>query len=164
TPALLVGLLAGFAWVGLLMLLCYELIPWYQGSPAAFYVIIALALAYGIGRAWSGNRAILSRALVAAGLVGATGIVLHLAIGQLIPDWPKHQPPAWIVGLVTAVFVLLFFLQSLIWRASAHPLGRRLYVHALNGFYIGTLANRLLASLWPSQSPSPTQITKHHAP
>ena len=44
----------------------------------------------------------------------------------------------------------LFAFQCVLWRAAHHPFGRRVYVHALNGFYIGTLGNRLLDRLWPS--------------
>ncbi len=82
-------------------------------------------------------------------LVCAATYALHAGSG-LIPNPPNApETPALLTGFVVAVFAVLFLFQALLWRASRHPLGRRLYVHALNGFYLGTLANRALGLLWP---------------
>jgi len=59
------------------------------------------------------------------------------------------NPSPILLAVVGAVFVALFIFQALLWRAAHYALGRRLYVHALNGFYLGTYANRLLGILWP---------------
>jgi NAD(P)H-quinone oxidoreductase subunit 5 len=152
TPALALGVVAGTTVVTVAVSFMHGLFPQVAPVPVAFHVILALALAYGIGRAWSGHRASLTRALAAAGGIAAAALGLHLAAGLVLPDASAHRSPGWLVAWVAAVFTLLFLFQSLLWRASAHPLGRILYIHALNGFYIGTAANRLLGRLWPSRS------------
>jgi hypothetical protein len=50
---------------------------------------------------------------------------------------------------VGAVFAGLFAAQALLWRAGRRAWSRRLYVHVLNGFYLGTVFNRVVARLWP---------------
>jgi hypothetical protein len=57
--------------------------------------------------------------------------------------------PKALTAFVAAVFVGLFLFQVLLWRFRTLPFGRRIYVHALNGFYVGTYANRALSRLWP---------------
>ncbi len=56
--------------------------------------------------------------------------------------------------LSVAAPILLSFLLIVLWQAnltrlSRSQLGRRLYVHARNGFYFNTLANRLTMAVWP---------------
>ncbi len=152
TPALALGVMAGATLVAVAATTLHALIPGAASVPIAFHIILALALAYGIGRAWSGHRTSLKRALAVAAGIALAGLGLHLAAGLVLPDLATHHAPGWLVAWVAAVFTLLFLFQSLLWRASAHPLGRGLYIHALNGFYVGTLANRLLGRLWPSRS------------
>jgi len=66
---------------------------------------------------------------------------------------PAAAPlPPHLLLAVGAVFSGLFLFQALLWRANLHPAGRRLYVHALNGFYVGIVLNRLLGRLWPLQA------------
>jgi hypothetical protein len=72
---------------------------------------------------------------------GATAAFGHL---------PSVPPAPALLGAVGAVFVGLFLFQALLWRANRSLLGRRLYVHALNGFYLGTWFNRGLGRLWPA--------------
>lgn len=152
TPALALGVMAGTTLVALTTTAMHSMIPSAASVPVAFHVILALALAYGIGRAWSGHRGSLPRALTVAVAITTAALGLHVTAGLILPDFPEHHAPGWLVAWVTVVFTGLFLFQSLLWRASSHPLGRKLYIHALNGFYIGTLANRLLARLWPSRS------------
>lgn len=152
TPALALGVMAGATLVAVAATTLHALIPAATSVPVAFHIILALALAYGIGRAWSGHRASLGRALAVAAGIALAGLGLHLAAGLVMPDLAAHQVPGWLVAWVAVVFTMLFLFQSLLWRASAHPLGCSLYIHALNGFYVGTLANRLMGRLWPSRS------------
>jgi NAD(P)H-quinone oxidoreductase subunit 5 len=154
TPALLVGLAAGATLVAAAAALLHSTAAGSAAVPLVFPLILALALAYGIGRAWSGHRGSLWRAVGTAAVIAPAALGLHLAAAHLLPSLPLHQPPAWLTGVVAAAFVFLFVFQSLLFRASGHALGRRLYVHALNGFYVGTLANRLLGRLWPNRSAS----------
>ena len=152
TPALALGVMAGTTLVVLAVTTLHWLAPATAMVPLAFHVILALALAYGIGRAWSGHRASLTRALVVAAGIVLSSMLLHAAAGLVLTGMAEHKAPVWLVAWVAFVFTALFFFQSMLWRASAHPLGRKLYIHALNGFYVGTLANRLLGRLWPSRT------------
>ncbi len=124
------------------------------GQSPVFAWIIALALAYGLSRSWSAGALTAGKILAACGAaigIAAAGFALHRAAGSLYPSLPIYLPPLWQVVFVGAVFGGLFIFQCILWRAAYHPLGRRIYVHALHGFYIGTLGNRLLGRLWPRQ-------------
>lgn len=151
TPALALGTLAGAALVTAAATCLHAVFPAPVATPFVFLAVLALALAYGIARAWSGHRGSLGRALAASAGIGLAALGLHLAAGHLLPLPTPPVIPVWLAAFVTTALVALFLFQALLWRASAHPLGRRLYVHALNGFYVGTLANRLLNRLWPSR-------------
>jgi NAD(P)H-quinone oxidoreductase subunit 5 len=154
TSALALGVMSGTILVFLAVTTLHWLAPSAAMIPMAFHLILALAIAYGIGRAWSGHRASLTRALLVAAGVVLSSMLLHAAAGLLVTGMTEHKAPAWLIVWVSLVFAMLFLFQSMLWRASAHPLGRKLYVHALNGFYVGTLANRLLGRLWPSRTHS----------
>jgi NAD(P)H-quinone oxidoreductase subunit 5 len=152
TPALAVGVVGGGALTFAAAKAVHLMEPAGAGTPPVFLAVLALSLAYGIGRAWSGHQHSLPRALAAAAALALVACGLHhVAASSLI--YPEAPPvPLWLSCLVAAAFASLFLFQALLWRASAHPLGRRLYVHALNGFYVGPLANRMLHRLWPTTS------------
>ncbi len=152
TAALAVGLLAASALVAAAAWGIHRLTPAGPGAPVVFLAIITFAIAYGIGRAWSGHPRGLARALAAAAGVALVASALHAFAGNALPLAAAPPAPAWLIAFIALGFAALFLFQALLWRASAHPLGHRLYVHALNGFYVGTLANRLLNRLWPTQT------------
>ena len=54
-----------------------------------------------------------------------------------------------IAGLVTALFTAAVVLQAMLPKLGKSAMGRRLYIHAYNGFYLGTLQDRFVARLWP---------------
>ena len=120
-------------------------------QPMVFLAVLALGLAYGLARAWSsgGGPVLALRAALGALLIGATTFALHAGAAFLSPRAEVPEPPPLLTGFVAAVFLVLFLFQALLCRTGHHPIFRRLYVHALNGFYLGTLANRLLGKLWP---------------
>jgi NAD(P)H-quinone oxidoreductase subunit 5 len=120
-------------------------------GPGVLVVPLAGALAYGLARLWSAAG---SSAALRYGLPGALGIAvlsfcLHAVSTRFTPVTPLLTP-GWLTStFVTAVFLGLFLFQVLLWRFRELPFGRAFYVHALNGFYVGTHANRLLSRLWP---------------
>jgi len=57
-----------------------------------------------------------------------------------------------VVGFVLVLFVAAVALQARLPRLAETELGRRLHVHAYNGFYLGTLQNRLVQRLWPAEA------------
>ncbi len=151
TPALLLGLLAGAALVAGGAFAIAALAPSSEIHLGVFALVFAFALAYGLARAWSAGGT-KRTAILGAGVATAIvliGLVLHAGSTAFFAHLPNVTPSPFAVGFATVTFTALFFFQALLWRAGHHALGRRLYVHALNGFYVGTYANRLLGWLWP---------------
>jgi NAD(P)H-quinone oxidoreductase subunit 5 len=151
TGALTVGVLAGGLLVALGATAVHVLAPGNTPYSGVFGVVLAFAVAYVIARAWSGGGGIrvIVQGVAVAVLVTSLGFGLHALATLVFDGLPVGQPPRALVVAVGAVFAGLFLTQSLLWRAGRHSLGRRLYVHVLNGFYLGTVLNRLLGRLWP---------------
>jgi NAD(P)H-quinone oxidoreductase subunit 5 len=122
-------------------------------TPAQFFPIAVLGLsaAYGMARAWSASpRPSTILAATGAGLgFLAAGLGLHFGANALFPS-PAVPTPLAVIGFCSAVFCALFLFQATLWRLPRHLAGRALYIHALNGFYVGTFNNRLLRLLWPA--------------
>lgn len=153
TPALTVGLLSGGLLVILGAVVLQAFVPGAKANAGLFGVILALALAYGLARVWSadGGLRTLAKGFAAASVIALLSLALHAGSHALVAA-SAPPPPAGLLVAVGAVFVALFLFQALLWRANQFALGQRLYVHALNGFYCGTVLNRLLNRLWPQQS------------
>jgi NAD(P)H-quinone oxidoreductase subunit 5 len=112
---------------------------------------LGLAITYGLARQWSaaGPRNVFVLGLPVAAGMTALAFAFH-ALATLLPNGHVPVPmPRALTAFVAAVFVGLFLFQVLLWRFRTLPFGRRIYVHALNGFYVGTYANRALSRLWP---------------
>jgi NAD(P)H-quinone oxidoreductase subunit 5 len=153
TPALTLGVLGGALLVVGGATALQAVAPGASLHLGVFALVLALALAYGLARAWSiggGLRTGLRGVMIAA-VIAAASLALHAGASALFTELPAVSPSPAVLAAVTAVFVTLFIFQALLWRAAHHDLGRRLYVHALNGFYLGTFANRFLGLLWPRQ-------------
>jgi NAD(P)H-quinone oxidoreductase subunit 5 len=151
TGALTVGVLAGGLLVAMGATAVHALAPGSAPYSGVFGVVLAFAAAYVIARAWSagGGLRVITQGVAVALWVTAVGFGLHAVAALVFAGLPVGQPPWELVVAVGAVFAGLFVTQSLLWRAGGHALGRRLYVHVLNGFYLGTVFNRLLGRLWP---------------
>ncbi|MBL9214408.1 MAG: hypothetical protein JNG83_02920 [Opitutaceae bacterium] len=154
TGALAVGILAGGLFVALAAAAAHSWAPGAAPSPGVFGVVLAFAAAYVIARAWSagGGPWVVAQGPAVALLVIALGLGWHAAASYGFRDLPVGRPPRALLFVVGAVFAGLFVAQALLWRAGRHAWGRRLYVHLLNGFYLGTFLNRLLGRLWPQES------------
>lgn len=151
TPALLMGVVIG----GLLVMggatALHVLMPLSHEHSWVFMMILALALAYGIARATSAHTSfgMVTKAVTFAVIIAGLTFLLHAASNVLFAELPIVHNSPWVLGFVAFVFAILFLFQALMWRAQNYALGRWLYVHALNGFYVATYANRLLTKLWP---------------
>lgn len=151
TPALVVGLLSGGLLVAGGATALAVLAPTLPVHLGIFAAALAFALAYGLARIWStgtDTRTVL-RGVAGAGAIALASLALHAGATTIFASLPTVNPPVAVVGFAAATFLALFVFQALLWRAGHYAIGRRLYVHALNGFYVGTLANRLLGRLWP---------------
>lgn len=164
--ALTVGVLAGGLLAALGATVVHVFAPGSAPYSGVFGFILAFSAAYVIARAWSagGGLRVIGQGIAVAALVTALGFGLHAVAALVFAGLPVGNPPPALVMGVGAVFASLFVTQSLLWRAGRHPMGRRLYVHVLNGFYIGTLYNRLLGTLWPQEIPTSFSSCKLDTP
>jgi NAD(P)H-quinone oxidoreductase subunit 5 len=154
TRALTLGVLGGGLIVAGAATGLHLLVPAPALHFGVFSLVLSLALAYGLARAWSagGGLPTAVRSVALAAFLAVASLGLHAGASTLFQHLPVVTPPPALLGFVAAIFTLLFVFQALLWRAGHHALGRRLYVHALNGFYVGTYANRWLGLLWPRQT------------
>ncbi len=140
------------------------------GVPPVLLLVLAISLSYGIARVFAKSGALgLLISGVAAVAFASLAIGLHkLFLWQLF-SFPLITTPAWVSLVVGGVFIALAGLQFSVWRMHQTAWGRAFYVHALHGFYLGTLGNRLLTILWPphpvrqaasSISPEPDVLKK----
>lgn len=91
----------------------------------------------------------------AAGVLLAAGFsVAYFALERMagFVILPAPQEAAQATALLFALFLLLALAQSQLPRLSRSQFGQKLYVHARNGFYLNTLANRFTAAFWPIQN------------
>ena len=97
--------------------------------------------------------------LVFGGIFGG-GIVavyfaLHRVFGQLIGqnEWVNSQLNTWpgivLIATLLALFLLVLIVQTELPAWTNRPFFQAIYVHARNGFYFNTLANRFVAAVWP---------------
>ena len=151
TGALSIGVLGGALLVTGGATALHALWPSAPLHLGVFTLILTLALAYGLARAWSTGGGITTalRGIGVAGGICLASLALHAAAGAMFAHLPVVNPPPVLLALVGIIFLALFIFQALLWRAGHYAFGRRLYVHALNGFYLGTYANRALGRLWP---------------
>lgn len=154
--ALTVGVLAGGLLVALVATSLHLIAPKAALHTDFFALVLAFSAAYVIARSWSagGGGRVIGQGVAAALLVTGLSFGLHAGASLVFAGLPVGQPPRELLIAVGTVFASLFVMQCLLWRAGRHPLGRRLYVHVLNGFYLGTILNRLLTRLWPLEAQS----------
>jgi NAD(P)H-quinone oxidoreductase subunit 5 len=151
TATLSLGVLAGLLLVTGGATALHFFLPLMSPHSAIFVLVLALAVGYGLARTWSagcGVNLTLWSGAIAVGIV-LLSLSLHAGAGMILKPMSTPPSPLPLLIFVGLVFSTLFLFQALLWRMGHHPLGRRFYVHALNGFYVGTAANRLLGLLWP---------------
>lgn len=94
----------------------------------------------------------LAAALLAFGLYEGAAWFYAPVFGDLpVPVGPL----AWIAALIpVAVFLILGMLYGLLPALGRTAAGRAFYVHALHGFYLGAIADRLVEQLWGAPAPA----------
>ncbi len=103
-------------------------------SPRFLHGLLAAGIAFGIGLAY---------------------FALNRLFETLFPPLPHSVVSTISVVEWTLLLLLLPLFLARLWILSLpsewghHPFFQQLYVHARNGFYFNTLANRTVAALWP---------------
>ncbi len=116
--------------------------------------ILALATAQLLlTNAEAGLRPLASSAAIAAAVAvayfGGVALFEHVLAGA-IPSAATIPPVGWgAAGLVlVALFGIAFAVQQRLAADPSSPFARSAYVHASQGFYLGTIQNRLVERLW----------------
>lgn len=123
-----------------------------------------MALAYALWNLWCQT---LSLKLGVIGVGLGAGIVtayfsLHRVFARMLgePAWTNSQLLSWpgavLIITLMALFLLVLVIQTGLPQWSTAPWLQALYVHARNGFYFTTLANRCVAAVWPVK-PQPSK-------
>jgi len=158
------GALAAFAvagsLVGILSLVAGGAL-WADSGRFGLGMILVVALAQLLWYWWSTSTNIaglLTGLAVAAGL-GLLSVALHEGTRSLLGDSVAPAPTftlAWPIALITAFSFLQLSLRAFLpptWVST--DVGRTLFVHAYNGFYVNTAVNRVIAWLWPPRALKP---------
>ena len=153
-----VGLALASAW-------CFDMNFRNEPDLLALGSAFAMALAYALWNLWSQS---LNPKRAAFGALFGGGIVVaffgqHQFFGRLLGQnvWTNSQLDSW-PGILMAVTLLALFLAVLVVQTelpqwAGRPWFQAIYVHARNGFYFNTLANRLVAALSPVKNSSKIQ-------
>ncbi len=117
----------------------------------ALHGIFALALAQMLWSLWAQSPAPqrIVGTLAASALLSSVYFALHRLMEPIVK--PSPGPAAWLSLMILALFLLLALVQSQLALITRTAWGQQIYVHARNGFYLNTLANRLTHALWPAR-------------
>ena len=132
-----------------------RLIPALAENPQGllFAGVFLLALVYGLWNGW--NRWWSWPAALLGGLVAKLFALAGFGLHRVFAAWLDPvlgRPPAMggaPILTVLGLFLLALGVQLELSVRPGRPFYRWLYVHARNGFYFNTLANRALLSVWP---------------
>lgn len=140
----------------------------YRHEPALLVLgcTFAMALAYALWNLWSQafNLQRVAFGAVFGGAIGVAYFSLHQSVGPLlgVNEWVNAQLNSWpgmaLVALLLALFLLVLVIQTELPEWTNRPFFRAVYVHARNGFYFNTLANRAAAALWPVKTSEKEQL------
>ena len=156
-PLILAGALAAAVGITGVIGSLFGLSPASGGGVLLLGAVFMMALAYLLWNLWaSSHRA----SLIGWGLLGGTGAATaYFALHAIFHKWlasslvtynPVRSPLEYgVMALVILLFMAVLILQSQLPGWSATRLGRSVYVHASQGFYLGTLANRLTMAIYP---------------
>ncbi len=129
---------------------------WHDSGKFGLALILGIAIAQMLWHWWSTSP---SRFGVLCGLLAASSLcilffALHALTEHLVDHAVAKAPSftmAWPIAILSALAFMILALRAFLpptWVST--PLGRALFVHAYNGFYINTATNRFLTTFWPS--------------
>ncbi|HRJ74037.1 MAG TPA: proton-conducting transporter membrane subunit [Terrimicrobiaceae bacterium] len=117
--------------------------------------VFMMALAYLLWNLWASSHrvSLIGWGLLVGAAAAAAYFALHAVFEQLLASaLPRYAPDRSlleyaVMALVVLLFLAVLVLQSQLPSWSVTDLGRRLYVHASQGFYLGAIANRITLAL-----------------
>jgi len=134
---------------------------WGDPGEAGLLLILTIAIAQLLWNWWSAAPSPWGTLLGIAAGAGICGvsIALHEATRSLVghavaPE--RFFPLAWPIAILTVLAFLLLALRAFLppsWVST--PVGQSLFVHAYNGFYANTIANRVLNKIVPIKGDHP---------
>jgi NAD(P)H-quinone oxidoreductase subunit 5 len=156
-PLRLIFAIACVLTVTLLFSLLTGATPVHQPAVFALGAVLLLGLTHLIANGIDErpNAYVVFRTLLLACVAGAAYFGLQYAAERLFAgSLPKVDPArgefSVLVGVAIVLsFATVTFLQGMVPRHARAPRWQALYVHVSNGFYVNTLANRLVLHFWP---------------
>lgn len=129
-----------------------------QPGVFALGAIMLLGLTYLIAQSIDErpNSVVVLRTLGLTLLVATAYFGLQWGAAQIVAGTvPANAPARGLATLIAVLVVVAAFaavtvLQSTLARSGAMPRWQALHVHVANGFYVNTIANRLVLRLWPT--------------
>lgn len=117
--------------------------------------VFMMALAYLLWNLWASSHrsSLIGWGLLMGAAASFAYFALHAASEKLLASSLAHYAPIRspleyaVMALIVLLFMAVLVLQSQLPAWSASRLGRAFYVHASQGFYLGTIANRLTLAL-----------------
>ena len=117
----------------------------------------AMALAYALWNLWSQSPDLKGAwlgALSGGGLAVAYFALERIFVGLLGERaWANEHLNSWpgllLISALLGLFLFVLVIQTELPNWANRPWLQAVYVHARNGFYFTTLANRTVAALWP---------------
>jgi NAD(P)H-quinone oxidoreductase subunit 5 len=130
---------------------------WRDPGQAMLIGTFAMALAYTLWNFWGGSLgpALVFSGVVFGGIMAGIYLGLHTVFNWLLGHaaWENSQLNSWpgavLLATLLALFLLVLIIQTELPQWANRPFFQALYVHARNGFYFNTLANRAVAARWP---------------
>jgi len=131
----------------------------YSHEPALFLlgVTFAMALAYTLWNLWSqplNSKLVMFGLFFGGGIMGVYGL-LHKIFGHIVTEKPwvnaqlNSRPGLVLITTLLLLFLFVLVVQMELPNWTNRPFFKAAYVHARNGFYFNTLANKAITVLWP---------------
>jgi NAD(P)H-quinone oxidoreductase subunit 5 len=162
-PGVLAAALAGAVAVVGASALAFGVSPSKEPGALVLGAVLVMALTHLLWSAWGQSQgATLSPRLAASGLAMAAAVsvayfALHIGFKYLLASSVAQAEPVRgvegaLLVLVVALFGAVLVFQEQLPTWASRPWCHALYVHARNGFYFNTLANRAVQALWPARA------------
>lgn len=151
-PLIVMGSLAAAVGIGCGMAALFGLHLQSDPGHLLLITVFIMALAHLLWTLWSSSmmKKLLGWGMLVTSAATAVAFALHRCfehlLGGVLPDYaPERSAVEYsVMALVGLLFLAVLILQSQLPLWAARPAFARFYIHASNGFYLGTLFGRLV--------------------